>query len=37
MTVEGGAFAAGDNETDNPSTIVTVSGAPLPDKRAIVG
>jgi hypothetical protein len=36
-TAEGAAFAGGDNETDSPLTIVTVNGAPLPEKSATVG
>ena len=36
-TEDGGAFAAVDNVTDSPFTIVTVRGAPLPEKRATVG
>jgi hypothetical protein len=31
VTVEGGALAALEIVTDNPSTTVTVSGAPLPE------
>ena len=31
VTVDGGAFAALEIVTDSPSTIVTVSGAPLPE------
>ena len=34
---DGGALAAVEIETDSPFTIVTVSGAPLPEKSAIVG
>ncbi len=33
----GGAFAALEMLTESPFTIVTVSGAPLPEKSAIVG
>ena len=34
---EGGAFAALETVTVRPLTIVTVSGAPLPEKSAMVG
>jgi hypothetical protein len=34
---DGGAFAALEIVTERPLTIVTVSGAPLPEKSAIVG
>ena len=37
VTAAGGALAAAETSTDNPLTIVTVSGAPLPDARARVG
>ncbi len=37
MTEDGGAFAAGESVTDSPLTMVTVSGAPLPEKSATVG
>ena len=37
MTADGAAFADGDSETDSPLTMVTVSGAPLPEKSAITG
>ena len=37
MTEEGAASADGDTETDSPFTMVTVSGAPLPEKSAITG
>ena len=34
---DGGAFAALEIVTDSPFTIVTVSGAPLPEKSATDG
>ncbi len=34
---DGGAFAALEIVTDSPFTVVTVSGAPLPEKSAING
>ena len=34
---DGGAFAALETVTVSPLTIVTVSGAPLPEKSAMVG
>ena len=37
VTVDGGAFAALETVTDSPLTIVTVSGAPLPERSATVG
>ena len=37
VTSVGAALAAGVNETESPSTTVTVSGAPLPEKSARVG
>ena len=37
MTAEGPALACGDRLTVNPFTMVTVSGAPLPEYSAIVG
>jgi len=33
----GDALAAAETVTDNPFTMLTVSGAPLPEKRAMVG
>ena len=36
-TEDGGALAALDTVTVRPSTMVTVSGAPLPEKSAMVG
>ena len=36
-TDDGGAFAALETVTVSPLTIVTVSGAPLPEKSAMVG
>ena len=36
-TDDGGALAALDTVTVRPLTIVTVSGAPLPEKSAMVG
>lgn len=37
VTVDGGAFATLETVTDSPFTIVTVSGAPLPENSATVG
>ena len=37
MTAEGPALACGDRLTVNPFTMVTVSGAPLPEYSTIVG
>lgn len=37
VTVVGAALAAAETSTDSPLTIVTVSGAPLPDASARVG
>ena len=37
VTDDGGALAAVETSTDSPLTIVTVSGAPLPEKSASVG
>ena len=36
-TDDGGAFAALETVTVSPLTIVTLSGAPLPEKSAMVG
>ena len=37
VTADGPALAGGDRLTDSPFTMVTVSGAPLPENSAIVG
>ncbi len=37
VTEDGGALAAVDKVTESPFTIVTVRGAPLPEKSATVG
>ena len=36
-TGDGAAFAAAVSVTESPFTTVTVNGAPLPEKRPIVG
>ena len=37
VTVVGAALAGAEISTDSPLTIVTVSGAPLPDASPMVG
>ena len=37
VTGDGGALAGGDNDTDNPLTMVTVRGSPVLEKRASAG